>query len=1062
MIKEIKYNGYSASPSDYECADGDLAMSLNAINEDGSIKPLLSPKIIMCLEDGEKVVCVHETSVIKHYIVINELNIMTYRSISSEGGLWIGNFYGKTIHQVTPVGNTLIVLTSEGMFYFLWKDDRYIFLGDEIPELNVFSYIKTEICNQTKLFVKLRHEIDRNLNLGLADCINTELFGQLYSDSIEGIPLYGETRLKVYERLFAVLNSWRHTAREQGYLIEPFYVRCAYRMFDGTHIRHTVPVLLIPTTAGGTLWRVSVTDSSGTLEPLMSLSELMADITLPDNIELWKDLITDIDVFVSEPLVSYSDDPETLSSIKKLPFYTKSDTGWLKTGQAPLSMCMEEGVLKWKDIDDMEDFLNYTIGPTISVPQNHKYGINFAADIISVYLVVDVSQESIYIGNELGQQNVLVELNDAEKSAFFATYGISGNYDVYNLSDYIGQPKILFFTEETTSFFFVLQHSTGIIDKPHHYIELIRTDNISYEDTLNNCTAFYKVAELKITDFENNMFSGKIPIKTGELINITTHQTLSDIAQNHNQPISDLTFVYNNRVNIILREKRIRNACTSLRKQNPARKPALDIDFNGGLNVSQTEVNKAYVEIYENGQYAYVEIPVDEKQEMFFLKDLLMFSFPDINARNLCVYCTTTKYMKDINTDTKYYKCIIPLTRHEFLNQSFAFNNFDCLKYEREELVSPDDFMIPTANIIEYGNIIYLSDVNNPFRFSEEYTVSLPVSKIYALSTAAKALSQGQFGQYPLYAFTSDGIWALELTSTGTYSARQPISRDVVINPDSITQLDSAVLFATQRGIMLLSGSDVTCISDRLNTEDVFDINNIPKIDQLISIYNSITSDDELIDKKDIRYVSFKEFIQECRMIYDYSHQHLIVYNPTISYAYVYSFQSQKWGMMISRVTDNVLSYPEALAMADNVLVDFSDYQNKQTAVAPPEIIDPNPDDPITKGASDSVVDLSMYSNTVLLITRPFKMEQPDVHKTISTIIQRGDLKNKNIAQILYGSNDTCNWSVVWSSNDIKMSGFRGTPYKYYMIAVVRNLNRSESLRGFSVQYEHRLTNKLR
>ena len=70
MIKEVKYNGYSASPSDYECADGDLAMSLNAINEDGVIKPLLSPKIVMCLEDGERVVCVHEIAVDKNYIIL--------------------------------------------------------------------------------------------------------------------------------------------------------------------------------------------------------------------------------------------------------------------------------------------------------------------------------------------------------------------------------------------------------------------------------------------------------------------------------------------------------------------------------------------------------------------------------------------------------------------------------------------------------------------------------------------------------------------------------------------------------------------------------------------------------------------------------------------------------------------------------------------------------------------------------------------------------------------------------------------------------------------------------
>ena len=34
MIKEIQYKGYATEPSDYECPDGQLATSLNLINED--------------------------------------------------------------------------------------------------------------------------------------------------------------------------------------------------------------------------------------------------------------------------------------------------------------------------------------------------------------------------------------------------------------------------------------------------------------------------------------------------------------------------------------------------------------------------------------------------------------------------------------------------------------------------------------------------------------------------------------------------------------------------------------------------------------------------------------------------------------------------------------------------------------------------------------------------------------------------------------------------------------------------------------------------------------------
>ena len=43
MIKDIKYSGYSAVPSDYESNDGTLATSLNLICEDNQIKPIKQP-----------------------------------------------------------------------------------------------------------------------------------------------------------------------------------------------------------------------------------------------------------------------------------------------------------------------------------------------------------------------------------------------------------------------------------------------------------------------------------------------------------------------------------------------------------------------------------------------------------------------------------------------------------------------------------------------------------------------------------------------------------------------------------------------------------------------------------------------------------------------------------------------------------------------------------------------------------------------------------------------------------------------------------------------------------
>ena len=62
MNQEIKYSGFSAVPSDYECSDGSLAVSINLLPEDGALKPILAPSEVMQLQDGEVVKFIHKTS----------------------------------------------------------------------------------------------------------------------------------------------------------------------------------------------------------------------------------------------------------------------------------------------------------------------------------------------------------------------------------------------------------------------------------------------------------------------------------------------------------------------------------------------------------------------------------------------------------------------------------------------------------------------------------------------------------------------------------------------------------------------------------------------------------------------------------------------------------------------------------------------------------------------------------------------------------------------------------------------------------------------------------------
>ena len=166
-------------------------------------------------------------------------------------------------------------------------------------------------------------------------------------------------------------------------------------------------------------------------------------------------------------------------------------------------------------------------------------------------------------------------------------------------------------------------------------------------------------------------------------------------------------------------------------------------------------------------------------------------------------------------------------------------------------------------------------------------------------------------------------------------------------------------------------------------------------------------------------------------MLYNYKGQRIVLFNPNHTYAYVYSMRSKLWGMMPSNFTDSVNTYPDAYVMtSDNALVNVSE------------------DDAIT--------------GTQCIITRPLKLDAPDVLKTISTIIQRGQFAKGHVKQVLYASRDLIHWIPVWSSTDHYLRGFSGTPYKYFRILVIANLEEGEFIDGCSIQYEQRLINRLR
>lgn len=898
MIKDIKYNGYTAQPSDYECSDGQLTTSLNLISEDSQLKPLLQPiPTSIGLSASQKAVYIHGTSAYKHYILlegktVSWLDNSTYGDTASTPTV-LRSFSGVDIYQFSSIGNTLLILCSDGMHYFLWKGDTsgYLYLGTSMPECSLSFGLQGEM-KRTDEFT-INYSIHKN---------------NIYSE-------FDDTqKTNITNQVLAKINKFiAEESTQKGKFIYPFFVRYAYRLYDGSLTRHSAPILMIcssentPRVFWFNLHGKDDTYTSAVLRvvaPVHTLDyALKSDL---NSLKNWSDIIKSVDIFISKPIYTYD-----------------------QNGQC-------------------EKFING--------------------------------------GGDLSSFSVCKHTNQAASTS---TYPLR-----YQLNNF-GKLYAFTFTPNNLSL-----RPGGVLVTPKRSADAVKED-------IRSCSQFYFLHSIRVEELKTERTI--IPVKEDYLQSLVTREVMTDDYDSHDKIIPHQAFAYNSRLNL-----------SGVKKQL----------FQGFDGFSLFNYSDGYVAHWSDAPPTTIDRTVGVLVAVYIKQDgkdiivygtsgscgheapLLFFYYPNVNAYKAVIIRTDYFDMAHL---------VVPLEPHGFLNGSFYFGGWD-------EPAGVSQGRPPQSSIadrtIDVFNKVYTSEVNNPYIFPLLGINTVGTGRIMAISTAAKALSEGQFGQFPLYAFTDEGVWALEVSSTGSYSARQPITRDVILENTEPLQMDSAVLFATDRGIMLISGSQTQCITDVINAEEPFNVLQLPGMDKLHSM---LGHDADTC----LPTAPFLDFISECGMLYDYVHQRVIVYNPNYTYAYVYSLKSKEWGMMYSTIEAGINSYPEALAVDHNgALLNFSAMQGVET-----------------KG---------------LLVTRPLKLETPDILKTMDTVIQRGHFQKGNVQAVLYGSRDLYNWHLVWSSKDHFLRGFRGTPYKYFRIACVTSLSATESLFGASLQFTPRQTNQPR
>lgn len=427
--------------------------------------------------------------------------------------------------------------------------------------------------------------------------------------------------------------------------------------------------------------------------------------------------------------------------------------------------------------------------------------------------------------------------------------------------------------------------------------------------------------------------------------------------------------------------------------------------------------------------------------------------YPDYRAYKISILIQYGSVKKSVRYDLK---------PHDSLNIAYHFFNTEVGEVSGEHEVSdavPDSIekwedadwtYLHLNDPEEIKNILKVSSLNSAFSFPPDQTYQFN-TEIIGMQSNVVAMSQGQFGAFPLYVFTKEGIFAMQVATGGNIvysSVSAPVTRDVCNNPDSICGLDKMVAFSTDKGLMVIDGNVTTLISEKMyGFLPSCSISSpiIPKILKVASMEDCISS------------VVFPDYLEDSKVGYNYEANEIIVSNKEYSYSYVYSIQTGEWHKISQKVESFVNSYPYTWALNGSQILNLNNIHRSISKIA--------------------------------IITRPIKLGSLK-HKRILQTALRGIVKRSlsdlylrgepvmfrgenvdifsDVGMYILGSNDAEHFELISKKErmedirDLVTKMNKSKPYKYFMICLVGGVRTDVSINYIEMVIDESFTNRLR
>ncbi len=268
------------------------------------------------------------------------------------------------VRSIKSVGNTLIVMSDNGLHYLLARPDkdggqpsvRYKYLGQQPPFLELQFNLDKGGSFPTSHGPQYWNDIVSRYALPYHADPSEWVFFEDNSDigTARIFHVKGEFEGEVTDSIMANVNWATAQCTGFGYFYAPFLVRYAYRLYDGTSlIMHSPPVLMMPQLKTPVK---SLFMPAGDMFVYLIMGQLQVKCLNPDiltsqsgiDLKDWSDIVKSVDIFIT-PQLSRID---TANPINRAKILDTTDP----TDEITLMFTDEKSLMNGGFVDVMNDY----------------------------------------------------------------------------------------------------------------------------------------------------------------------------------------------------------------------------------------------------------------------------------------------------------------------------------------------------------------------------------------------------------------------------------------------------------------------------------------------------------------------------------------------------------------------------------------------------------------------------------------------------------------------------------------------------------------------------------